>query len=136
MTIAGHPRKRGPHSDLSVLREWDDTNEPEPVDGWEWPRPPRITESIVEGQMRVDILNRIGASLDDTSKVRLIETHIEGGYSDATVEWSFDIEVWLDTEPLGPTGRRAVETRRVWQHYDAYSTDSAIAALIKWVSQT
>ena len=113
-------------SDIIKVREWVDSDEPEPADGWEWPHPPVCIESRVEGQLRAHILAKLGRPTDDTATVRIVESEIEGGYSEFTVEVDYDIEVWIDD---GGQSQRVFDTM-------TWSRDSSLAAFLAWATPT
>lgn len=110
---------------LTKLRDWtdDEGREPDENGTYEWPAPPEYTEYRVEGQMRSDVLTRIGRPSDDTCEVRLIEGSIEGGYSEWTVEFDYPIEVWIH------------EDRQSQKVYDdtTYWQDDAFAGFLRWL---
>ena len=113
-------------SDIIKIREWLDTEETEPEDGWEWPHPPICVESRIEGDLRAAILAKIGRPADDTAEVRIVESEIEGGWSEFTVEVDHDIEVWLHE------GRQA---QKVFDATD-WTADASMAAFLKWAAPT
>jgi hypothetical protein len=81
-------------SDITKIREWVDADEPEPEDGWDWPHPPVNVESLATGDLRAAILAKLGRPADDSCEVRLMESEIEGGWSEFTIETDYEIEVW------------------------------------------
>lgn len=119
--MAPMPEHSAESGALVKLREWVEYEAEDPD---AWPRPPEYTEYRVEGQMRADVLARLGRSANDTCEVRLIEGVIEGGYSEYTVEYDYPIEVWVHE------GRQA---QKVFDH-TAYWHDAAMAAFLKWVT--
>jgi hypothetical protein len=104
---------------LTLIREWTDGE-----DNGEWPAPPAYSEYRVGGQMRLDVLSRIGRAADDSCDIRMVEGVIEGGWSEFTVEHDYELEVWVYE------GRRG---QRVFKE-DAYSHDGAMAAFLKWIA--
>lgn len=108
---------------LVKIREWIDTEGREPdKDGYyDWPSPPEYTEYRVVGQMRADVLARLGRTVDDPCEVRLIEGVIEGGWSEYTVEFDYPLEVWVDD---------AGQSQRVFDH-DGYN--KGLPAFLCWL---
>lgn len=106
------------NQDLIRMREWTDGE-----DTGEWPAPPEYTEYRVEGQMRLDVLKRVGRDAGDPAVVRLIEGVIEGGYSEYTVEHDYPIEVWVDDDG---------QSQRVFD-YEAYWSSDSMAAFLRWL---
>jgi len=109
-------------SDIIKLREYVDSDDPEPKDGWEWPHPPICIESRIEGDLRARILANLGRPADDVCEVRIIESEIEGGWSEFTVEVDYDIEVWIHE------GRQA---QRVWETA-GWDKDWTMAEFLRW----
>lgn len=110
------------HTSLTKLREWDDEpNNPDDPD--EWPSPPSHIEYRVEGQMRADILARLGREASDRCEVRLIESDIEGGWSEYTVEWDYEIEVWV---------HEGGQAQRVYER-SHWSAEDRLPDFIKWI---
>ena len=105
-------------SDITKVREWIDSGEPEPEGGYEWPHPPKFIESNVTGELRSLILKQIGQE-DDGRPVRIIESEVEGGYSEYTVETDYGVEVWV----------------RAWHTEFGYSPDSARRSFMQWISK-
>jgi len=103
---------------LVKIREWTDGE-----DDGEWPAPPEYVEYRVEGQMRSDVLVRLGRPADDPCEVRLIHGVIEGGYSEYTVEHDYPIEVWIHE------GRQSQKVFDAW----GWSKESGVAALLRWL---
>lgn len=110
-------------SDMVKIREWVDSDDPEPEDGWEWPHPPYCVESRVQGDLRSRVLTKLGRPVDDPCEIRLIERDCEGGWSEFTAESWFDLEVWVHE------GRQA---QRVWETTDQWNQENGLAALLKW----
>ena len=111
---------------LTKIREWIDSDEPEPEDGWEWPHPPICVESRVGGNLRADILRRLGRPLDDEAEIRLVETEVEDGWSEFTPEVDHGIEVWVHE------GRRA---QRVWDTDLHSDGDYAMTRFLAWTQE-
>lgn len=111
---------------LTLIREWVDTDEPEPEDGWEWPAPSEWAEYRVEGQMRADVLARLGRPADDSCQVRLISGWVEGGYSEFTVEHDYPIEVWVDDDR---------QSQKVYSDDDAWDEGRALAGFLRWLTE-
>lgn len=109
---------------MTKIREWVDADGPEPEGGWEWPSPPAYTEWRVEGQMRADVLARIGRSADDPCVVRLVEGVTEGGYSEYTVEHDYPIEVWVDDDG---------QSQRVYET-ETWDSDTSLSDFTNWLS--
>lgn len=110
-------------SDIIKIREWIDSDEPEPADGWDWPHPPVYIESRIVGNLRRDILAKFDRNEDDACEVRIIEGEIEGGYSEYTSEMDYSIEVWLDE------GRQSQKVRE----FDSYS--NPMPAFLAWIDE-
>lgn len=106
------------NENLTKIREWTDGE-----DTGEWPAPAEYTEYRVEGQMRLDVLKRVGRDNDDPATVRLIEGVIEGGYSEYTVEHDYPIEVWIDDRG---------QSQRVFDR-ETWSRDDSLAAFLRWL---
>lgn len=104
---------------LTKIREWVDGE-----DTGEWPAPPEYTEYRVGGQMRLDVLARLGRAADDPCDVRMIQGVIEGGYSEFTVEHDYPIEVWVHE------GKQA---QKVFD-YETYWQDDSLAAFLRWIA--
>lgn len=109
-------------SDIVKIREWVDSDEPEPKDGWEWPAPPSCVESRVEGALRAAILVRLGRPSDDPCEIRIVESEIESGWSEFTVETDYSIEVWVHSDR---------QEQRVFEG-NTYSNDRMMAAFFEW----
>lgn len=116
----------GERTDFIVLRRWEDLegHEKDKWGDWVWPPPPEFVESRIEGRLREDILNRLARPIDDACEVRIIESEIEGGYSEYTVEVEYGIEVWIHE------GR---QSQKVWENDYAYSSENSLASLLKWI---
>lgn len=112
-------------SDITKIREWLDTDEPEPGHGWDWPAPPICIESAVSGDLRASILAKLGRSASDPAEVRIIEMEVEGGWSEFTVETDYQIEVWLHAPGQS---QRLIEFDCQW------SREDALARFLRWVS--
>lgn len=116
---------------LTKIREWEDSEghalaDPDhPEWGWAWPAPPQYVEYRVEGQMRLDVLTRLGRAADDPCDVRLIQGVIEGGWSEYTVEHDYPIEVWVHENR---------QSQKVWSSDYEWDKDAALAAFVKWVA--
>ena len=109
--------------DITKVREWIDSDEPEPEGGYDWPHPPICIESAVTGELRGRILDKLGR-LGEGLRVRIIELEVEGGWSEFTIETDYYIEVWIDSD-----GR---EPEKVWER-DTWSASDTMAAFLKWV---
>jgi hypothetical protein len=107
-------------SDITKIREWVDSEEAEPEGGWDWPTPPVNVESLISGDLRARILAKLGRA-DDGCEVKLAETEIEGGYSEFTVDYDYEIAVWIGAE-------------RVWRYDLAFSAEDSMAAFLRWVA--
>ena len=103
--------------DITKVREWVDSDEPEPEGGYDWPRPPICIESVVTGELRLRILARADKA---AGSVRLIESEVEAGWSEFTPETYYPIEVKVDGET-------------VWERDVDFSAETAMAAFLKWV---
>lgn len=112
------------HTNLTLIREWLDTDEPEPEDGWRWPHPPEMVEFRVDGQMRSDVLAKIGRDPADPIEVRLVHGTITGGYSEYTVEMDYEIEVWLHEDN---------QQQRIYQD-DSYSDEVGLPNFLRWLT--
>jgi hypothetical protein len=108
--------------DITRVREWLDTDEEEPMPGWGWPHPPICVESAVTGELRAVILRKAGLA-DVGQSVQIIETAVEGGYSESTCETLCDIEVRVSGVP-----------KPVFKEENALGGDSAMARFMNWAS--
>ena len=109
-------------SDIVKIREWVDSDEPEPADGWEWPHPPICVRSRIQGDLRARILAKLGHPADSKAVVEIEESESEGGYSEYTIEEYHTIEVWVIE------GR---QSQKVFSE-DDYRGGSPMAAFLKW----
>lgn len=108
-----------------VERVWYyDTEEAEPEEGWNWPAPTKVIESVVEGALRADVLARLAMPADSAVVVRTVERETEGGYSEWTVEFDYELEVWLDE---GRQSQRVFST-------EAYWSGSTLEKLLAWLA--
>lgn len=114
---------------LTKVKEWIDIegHERDEYGDWHWPDPPSFIESVAGGNLRADILRRLGRSDDEGLRVHLIESEITGGYSEYTVEMDYGVEVWLHE------GR---QSQRVFESDMHYVEENAFAALMKWIGET
>ena len=114
-------------SDITAIRTWVESDEPEPEGGYDWPHPPIYVESAISGELRDRILAKLGRSGDDI-QLRLVESEIEGGWSEFTVKTDYEIEVWLD--------RPGSEPERVWHRDMDGNAEAAMSAFLKWSETT
>lgn len=111
-------------SDITKIRDWEDTDgcERDPRGEWYWPGPSELVESRVSGDLRTSILTKLGRAIDDPCDVRIIERFTIVGYSEYTEEHYFDVEVWIHE---GRQSQRVYETT-------SYAGDKALAQFIEW----
>jgi hypothetical protein len=114
-------------SDITLMRQWVESDQPEPEDGWDWPSPPIHAESSVTGELRTQILVKLGRA-DRDQAVRLIESEIEGGWSEWTAEIDYEIEVWIHEPGKDP--------ERVWNRDTDWNAKDAMSAFLKWAVTT
>ena len=107
-------------SGITKIREWVDSDEPEPEGGWDFPAPPVNVESLISGDLRARILAKLERA-DDGCEVKLVETEIEGGYSEFTREYDYEIAVWIGEQ-------------RVWHHDASWTAEDSMAAFLNWVA--
>lgn len=106
-------------SDIREVSRWSDTegHELDEYGEYAWPYPTEYILSEVTGQLRQEVIDKIGAEIDSLVTIR--EEVVSGGYSEYTQEndYSFELIVNYDT---------------VWSS-ERYSGESNLAAFLKWL---
>ena len=108
---------------LVEIASWiepDDGQDPDDDGYYDWPAPPAYTKYAVTGNMRADVLRKLGRLPDDPCEITLVEGTIEGGYSEYTVEHDYTIEVVVD-------GELVFEAETYWH-------GSALPKFLEWVT--